>query len=76
MEFEIIGKDEVVERPFVAVKLFFVACFFAAVEVFVTDVFGFDIPHRNVFLGQNIVGRTTLLTLGFIGGADIGHHAF
>ena len=73
---EVVGEHEVAEGGFVAVELFFVAGFLLAVEIFVSNVFGFDEADGDLFAGDDIVGGATGLAFGFVGGTDFGDEGF
>ena len=54
MEIKVIGKDDGVERRFVAVEL--LAVFLSSVEVAVFEIFGFDIGDRDILMQEREVG--------------------
>ena len=73
---EVVGEHEVAQGCLVAVELFFVAGFLLAVEIFVSNVFGFDEANGDLFAGDDVVGGATGLTFGFVGSPDFGDEGF
>ncbi len=76
-EFEVIGKNQVVQRTFVSVKLLLVAVLFHPMQIRISDILGFDVADGDFFfVGQDVIRRTTGLSLGFVGGTDAGSKGF
>ena len=74
---QVIGKDQIVKRTLVSVKLLLVSVFLYAMKVIVPDVFGLDVPDGNsFFICQDIIRSTTSLTFGFVGCAGIRNKRF
>ena len=76
-EFEVIGKDQIVQRAFVSVELLLVPVLFQAMQIRVSDVFGLNVADGDfLFVCQNVIRGTASLALGFVGGADAGSEGF
>src|SRR5690606_7015136 len=74
---QVIGKNQIVQRTFVSVKLLFVAVLFYPLQIRISDVFGLDVADGDfLFIRQNVIRRTAGLAFGFVGGADSGSEGF
>jgi hypothetical protein len=76
MKVNVIGKQKIAERGFVLVELFFIACLFGSVEVFIANIFCLDKADRYFLPGKYIIGCATRLSFWFVGSSYIRYEAF
>ena len=76
MKIQIVRKNEVIQRRFIAVKLLFIARFLQSIKVFIPNVLSFNEPNRDFFFSEDIIRRTARLSFGFIGSFNIFSQTF